>query len=95
MTLTIYLLLISITIKLIIMFYRKRIEVKLAELEARVDALEMVVKKLSSDSSDMDRNIAALWNLYREKMFKPEQEQKPKPKRRRAKKNGKGSGSAE
>jgi hypothetical protein len=72
------------------LFYRKRMEAKLAELEGRVDALEDAVKRLTHDSKELDKSVVALWNLYKEKMFaKPTTEQKPKPKRRRVKKNGK------
>lgn len=62
-------------------------EAKLAELEEKVDAL----KRLAHNYTEMSKNVDALWNLYKEKMFKPEQEQKPKPKKRRPKKNGKES----
>lgn len=73
------------------LFYRKKIKDQLAELEGRVDALEDAVKRLTHDCTEMSKNVDALWNLYKEKMFKPEQEQKPKPKKRRVKKNGKES----
>lgn len=64
-------------------------ETQIAELNGRVDALEDAVKRLTHDCTEMSKNVDALWNLYKEKMFKPEQEQKPKPKKRRPKKNGK------
>lgn len=68
-------------------------EIQIAELNGRVDALEDAVKRLTNDCTEMSKNVDALWNLYKEKMFKPEQEQeqKPKPKKRRPKKNGKES----
>lgn len=67
------------------LFYRKRMKAKLAELEGRVDALEDAVKRLTHDSKELDKSVVALWNLYKEKMFKPEQEQKPKPKKTKSK----------
>lgn len=70
-------------------------EIQIAALNGRVDALEDAVKRLTHDCTEMSKNVDALWNLYKEKMFKPEQEQeqeqKPKPKKRRPKKNGKES----
>lgn len=71
------------------MFYGKRIKAQLAGLEGRVDALEDAYVQLRKDYDELDKNLCALWRLYKEKVFKPEQEQKPKPKKRRVKKNGK------
>ena len=71
------------------LFYRKRIKAQLAELEGRVDALEDAFMRLRKDYDELDKNLCALWRLYKEKVFKPEQEQKPKPKKRRPTKNGK------